>query len=179
MSGPGYQEGGEPLWWWKVAQHLDGAQSALSNAMAHNVDDPSLAFALYHRIREGQAILLEIFRAKGLLPGQSSVRIETPIQRPPTSAPEAPTGVLLPFPSPHFPSPAGVEPAVPTPAGDQQPAVPVVEPAVLESDQGSPASEPVQTDTSSEAAHSPAAVDVMEVPAAPAEAPPADPGAGA
>lgn len=57
------------MWWWKAALHLDEAQRALANAMAHNVDDPRPIHALYDRLREGQAILLEIFRAKGLLPG--------------------------------------------------------------------------------------------------------------
>jgi hypothetical protein len=56
------------MWWWKVALHLDEAQLALSNAMAHNLDDQRPVFALQDRLREGQAILLEIFRMKGLLP---------------------------------------------------------------------------------------------------------------
>ena len=69
---PGYQQGSEPMWWWKVAQHLDEAQLAFANAMSHNVDDPRLMHALYDRLRDGQAILLEIFRAKGLLPGATN-----------------------------------------------------------------------------------------------------------
>lgn len=63
---------GEAMWWWKVALHLDEAQLALANAMAHNLDDPGLALGLQERLREGQASLLEIFGAKGLLPAQSS-----------------------------------------------------------------------------------------------------------
>jgi hypothetical protein len=62
---PGYQE---RALWWRVAKHLDEARLAAVNAMAHNVDDPSLILALHDRLREGQALLLEIFRAKGLLP---------------------------------------------------------------------------------------------------------------
>jgi hypothetical protein len=72
MPQPGYQSGSEPMWWWKVAMHLDEAQLALSNAMAHNLDDQRPVFALQDCLREGQAILLDIFRAKGLLPAQSN-----------------------------------------------------------------------------------------------------------
>src|SRR5436190_1585355 len=68
----GYQEGSELMWWWKVAMHLDEAQLALANAMAHNLDDQKPVFALQDRLREGQAMLLEIFRAKGLLPAASN-----------------------------------------------------------------------------------------------------------
>jgi len=68
MAPVGYQEGGEKAWWWKVALHLDEAQLALANAMAHNLDDPRPVFALQDKLREAQATLLEIFRAKGLLP---------------------------------------------------------------------------------------------------------------
>lgn len=68
MAPVGYQEGSEKMWWWKVAMHIDEAQQALSNAMAHNLDDQKPVFALQDRLREGQAILLDIFSAKGLLP---------------------------------------------------------------------------------------------------------------
>ena len=67
MAQPGYEPGSEPAWWWKVAMNLDAAQIALANAMAHNLDDPTKVFALQDRLREGQAILLEIFQAKGLV----------------------------------------------------------------------------------------------------------------
>jgi hypothetical protein len=69
---PGYQEGSEPMWWWKVAQHLDLAQAALANAMAHNLEDQTLVFALQDKLVEGQKILLEIFRGKGLLSAVSN-----------------------------------------------------------------------------------------------------------
>jgi len=81
---PGYQDGTEPMWWWKVALHLDEAQFALANAMAHNVDDPRHVQALYDRIREGQAVLLEIFRMKGLLPGSMNGRMAAPMPTMPT-----------------------------------------------------------------------------------------------
>jgi len=68
MAPVGYQEGSEKLWWWKVAMHLDEAQQALANAMAHNLDDQKPVLALQDRLREGQAILLDIFRGKDLLP---------------------------------------------------------------------------------------------------------------
>lgn len=68
MAPVGYQEGSEKMWWWKVAMHIDEAQQALANAMAHNLDDQKPVFALQDRLREGQAILLDIFRSKGLLP---------------------------------------------------------------------------------------------------------------
>ncbi len=76
MPSPGYQEGSELLWWWKVAQHIDEAQLALVNAMVHNLDDPRPMHALQDRLREGQTILLEIFRMKGLLPAAPSGKVE-------------------------------------------------------------------------------------------------------
>lgn len=66
---PGYQEGSEPRWWWKVAMHLDEAQLSLVNAIAHNVDDSTAALAVHDLLREAQTVLLTIFAAKGLLPG--------------------------------------------------------------------------------------------------------------
>ena len=124
---PGYQEGSEPVWWWKVAQHLDEAQLALdeaqlalTNAMAHNVDDPRPGQALQGRLRdgqgrlrEGQAILLDIFRAKGLLPA---------VAGPPTPAPPPPAtmpGIPGTPPSPPFMAPPFAAP----PFGDAAPAV--------------------------------------------------------
>lgn len=83
MSPVGYQEGSEKMWWWKVAMHLDEAQQALANAMAHNLDDPRPVLALQDRLREGQTILLDIFRAKNLLPavpnGSADGKIEEAI----------------------------------------------------------------------------------------------------
>lgn len=72
MAQPGYQPGSEGVYWWKVAMHLDEANIALANAMAHNLDDPTPVFALQDKLREAQVILLEIFRAKGLLPGSTN-----------------------------------------------------------------------------------------------------------
>ena len=68
----GYQEGSEPLWWWKVAQHLDEANGALVNAMVHNLDEQTAVFSLQDKFREAQVILLTIFEMKGLVP--TSVR---------------------------------------------------------------------------------------------------------
>src|SRR5680860_463824 len=106
MSGPGYQEGGELMSWWKVAMHLDEAQLAFANAMAHNVDDPRLAHALYDRLREGQAILLEIFRAKRLLPG-------APMLGSPSGAPMP--GAPMSAPMPVAPMPVAPMPVAPMP----------------------------------------------------------------
>ena len=129
---PGYQEGSESMWWWKVAQHLDETQLALSNAMAHNVDDPRPVQALYGRLREGQAILLEIFRMKGLLPAA-----------PPNGRAEMP-GPGIPVPGmsgPRMPGPGMLPPDVLMRDGQ------VVEAegsAVAEADQRAAASEPEQ-----------------------------------
>jgi len=65
---PSQQPGTEHSWWWKVAQHLDAAQLAAVNAVAHNVDDPAILLAFQDTLRQAQAILLEIFSVKGLLP---------------------------------------------------------------------------------------------------------------
>jgi hypothetical protein len=67
---PGYQAG-ERAWWWKIAMHLDEAQRASFNVLAHNVEDPTPVHLLQGKLREMQAFLLEIFRWKGLLPGVS------------------------------------------------------------------------------------------------------------
>lgn len=95
MTQPGYQEGGERAWWWKVAQHLDAAALAAVNAMAHNLDDSARVRALQDKLRDAQAILLEIFCAKGLLPAASN-------------------GAAVPVPPAVFvPAPEGVDPEVP------------------------------------------------------------------
>ena len=170
MPQPGYQEGGEPLWWWKAAMHLDEAQLALANAMAHNVDDPRLAHALYDRLREGQAILLEIFRAKGLLPGSTNGRGEVPM--PEMSMPPGPvSGVPVPMAT-------GGEAAVAAPTTDAEQRWPLAteETVVPEADQVAVASQPEQP---AAAGPSPEVV----VPAAiaseaPSVSPPAESGAG-
>ena len=165
MTSPGYQEGSAPMWWWKVALHLDEAHLALANAMVHNLDDQRPAFALQDRLREGQAILLKIFRAKGLLPGSTNGRIEPPM-------PGVPMPGVLPFP----PSTGG-EAAVPTTDVEQRPPLAAEEPAVPEAHQDAASSE-----TEPPAAAPPAAAPAVVAPAVPAaitpEAPSADPGAG-
>ena len=83
MQQPGYQQGSERAWWWKVAKHLDETNLALGNALAHNLDDPTLPLAFGDAIRQAQAILLEIFRAKNLLPGG-------PVPPPKTEMPTGP-----------------------------------------------------------------------------------------
>lgn len=72
MTQAGYQEGSERHWWWKVAQHVDEAQLALANAAAHNTGDPGPVILLQDRMREAQAILLHIFREKGLVPAATN-----------------------------------------------------------------------------------------------------------
>jgi hypothetical protein len=71
MAHPGYQ-------WWKVAQHLDEAQSTLASVMSSNLDDQGAASTLQDKLREGQAMLLEIFRANGLLPAVVNGKAEAP-----------------------------------------------------------------------------------------------------
>ena len=142
---PGYNPAHEPMWWWKVAQHLDEAQLALANAMAHNVDDPRPGQALYGRLRDGQAILLDIFRMKGLLPPGPSAG----------SAP-MPGG---PMPGPGMPMPPGPPPGVPWPGmggppadvagpplAHDEPAVPAVDHAAVAAE---PAPEPESSATPS------------------------------
>lgn len=80
----------EAMLWWKVALHLDESQLSLVNAMAMNVDDPRPIYALQEKIREAQAILLDIFGAKGLLP-RAAPRPEAPVG-PPMSSMEPPMG---------------------------------------------------------------------------------------
>lgn len=78
---PGYQQGNESMWWWKVAKHLDETQLALVNAIARNVDDPTLPNAFGDTVRQAQAILLEIFHMKGLLQAASGPQ-QTPGESP-------------------------------------------------------------------------------------------------
>ena len=170
MTQPGYNPANEPMWWWKVALHLDEAQAALANVMAHNADDPRLAHALYGRLREGQAILLEIFRMKGLLPGSPNGKIDVPM-------PEMPVPAVPAVPMPGVPVPTSIggeaATAVPTTDVEQRPPLAAEEPAVSEADQ-----------VAVVAPEQPAAEDSPEpaVPAialeVPTVAPPADPGAG-
>ena len=124
MTQPGYQAGSEPMWWWKVALHLDEAQLALANAMAHNLDDQRPVFAIQDRLREGQAILLEIFRMKGLLPGAPNGTAAVPM--PPMSMPPMPP---MPFvPAPMVDGDVAVAPAsaeqAPPPLAAEEPVVP-------------------------------------------------------
>ena len=118
-SQQGYREGDEPMWWWKVALHLDEAQLALANAMAHNVDDPRPVQALYTRLREGQAILLEIMRAKGLLPGEPAPPVHAMPPMPPMPTPSMPV--------PPVPAPPQVPVAsIPVPVPMHEPVPPYV-----------------------------------------------------
>jgi len=151
MSQPGYQAGSESLWWWKVALHLDEALLALANAMVHNLDDQRSVFVMQDRLREGQAILLEIFRVKGLLPG----------------APNGTTAVPMP-PMPPMPGVPMPMPFVPAPMVDGDVAV---APAPAPAEQAIPlaAEEPVVTAASTATITSPVPTTV---------APSADSGAG-
>lgn len=95
MPAPGNPPG-EALLWWKVAMHLDEAVLALPNAIAHNLDDQAMPLALQDRLREAQAILLEIFRAKHLLPDQ--------VAAPPAGPSSQPSPPMPPMPPPPPPS---------------------------------------------------------------------------
>ena len=149
MTQPGYQAGSEPMWWWKVALHLDEAQLALTNAMAHNLDDPRPVHALIARLTEGQAILLEIFRAKGLLPGSTNGTHEAPMP-----------------PMPGVPVPMGADDGAAIPA--EQAPLAAEEPAAPEADQDVEGSEPL-----------PEAASTTPIqPPVPTTATTADPGAG-
>jgi hypothetical protein len=79
MTDPGYREGSDRPLWWKVAKHLDEARLAVVNALAHGLDDPTLALALQDKLRDAQVTLLEIFRAKGLLPSPENGRAGMPV----------------------------------------------------------------------------------------------------
>lgn len=123
MTQPGYQAGSEPLWWWKVALHLDEAQLALANAMAHNLDDQRPVFAIQDRLREGQAILLEIFRMKGLLPGATNGATAVPM-------PQMPQMPAMPMPMPIVQAPMVDGDVAVAPAAVQAPPL-VVEESVV------------------------------------------------
>ena len=165
MTQPGYQAASEPMWWWKVALHLDEAQLALANAMAHNVNDPRPIHALHDRLREGQAILLEIFRMKGLLPGATNGTHE---------APAVPMTPMPGMPMPAVPVSMGADGAVVAPPVEQAPPLAAEEPAVPEVDQAAAASEPELLTVPSPEAAATATI----APPVPAVAPPAEPGAG-
>jgi hypothetical protein len=130
MTQPGYQQGAERAWWWKVAQHLDATVLAATNAMAHNVDDPTLVVAFQETVRQAQAILFEIFRAKGLLPaapnGAGPSNGGPPRFQNGSPPPGFPNGMQMP--------PMGPPPGVPMgpPPGMPMTAPPMTGPAVPE-----------------------------------------------
>lgn len=100
MPGPSTPQGNERTWWWKVAKHLDEAQLAAVNALAHNVDDPSRIILLQETLRQGQAILLQIFHAKGLLPAARPASAPLPpVGLPPGATPSPPAGPAASAPS--------------------------------------------------------------------------------
>jgi hypothetical protein len=76
--------------WWKVALHLDEAQLALTNAIALNTDDPTFIHGLQAMLRDGQSILYEIFRTKGLLPAAATPKPATPAASMPVPPPPPP-----------------------------------------------------------------------------------------
>ena len=115
----GYQRGNERAWWWEVAKLLDATHLAMDNAIAHNVNDPTLLLAFGYAISQAQAILLEIFHAKGLLPSQpngSSVGVPPPSMSGPAVPAEA-LGGASPFSAPL----SGMPPASWTPQFGQAP----------------------------------------------------------
>lgn len=134
MPQPGYQQGNERVLWWKVAMHLDEAQLSLTNAIAHTVDDPTAALAVQECLRTAQAILLDVFSAKGLLPRATNGAVEAQPPAPPGAAPMGPPpGVPMGPPPGVPPTVAPVMPDV-TVVVDAGPAVSVVvhaEPDVL------------------------------------------------
>ena len=171
--------GNERMAWWKVAMHLDEAQHALSNAMAHNVDDPQLMHTLYSRLREGQAILLEIFRAKDLLPAAPNGTIEAPSAGIPVMPP------AVPVPAEASGEAAVAAPPVVSSIVEQPPPLVADEPAVPEVDQAAAASAPEEPAVpASERAVSAAitaeapTVTPSPEPASPTVTPPPDPAVG-
>ncbi len=110
MTQPGYQEGNERVLWWKVAMHLDEAKLSAANAMGHNLDDQTRVLALQDKLREAQAILLEIFHTKGLLPSDMNGKFEVPL---PVAPPPVPPPPVPPPPVPLPVPPSLVMDAVP------------------------------------------------------------------
>ena len=96
------QDGGERTWWWRVAQQLGLAHVALINARAYNVDDPKLVNALEAKIREAQALLFTVFKAKNMLPPHPGA---SPAATPPGAPPMKPSGAAFPSPPPGVPIP--------------------------------------------------------------------------
>jgi hypothetical protein len=94
---PGYQQGNERAWWWEVAWHLDSAQIALANAMAYNLNDPTLALALKKAVWQARAVLFEIFSAKGLLPPMNGSSPVAPSISEPAAPAAAFAGAGAPF----------------------------------------------------------------------------------
>lgn len=111
------REGDDRPLWWRVAKHLDEARIAAVNALAHGLDDPTLAIALQDKLRDAQVTLLEIFRAKGLLPPAENGKTAAPL--PPMGFPPMP-----PMPEAVAPPPVAVVEAVP-----EQPTVSAAEEA--------------------------------------------------
>lgn len=123
-----YQESA-PVWWWKVAMHLVEAQQASTHVLEHN---QSIELAFQNKLREAQAILLEIFRVKGLVSGL----VEPPLVAGP--------------PGPPIPSgPAPIPPGPPVPLGPPGPWVPQMQieaPGVTEASQKEVSGERIQED---------------------------------
>jgi hypothetical protein len=119
MSQPGYQEGSERTWWWRVAQYLDAAQLAAVNAMAHNLDDQTLVFAFGDKLREAQVLLLEIFRTKDLLPGT-----QAPPPPPAPELPPMPQEMMQPPMQPPMAPPSMMQPPMAPPSMMQPPMAP-------------------------------------------------------
>lgn len=120
MGQVGYQPGSEPRWWWKVAQHIDEAQTALANVMTHNLDDQTAVFALQDKLCEAQVILLWIFQKKGLA--------APPAEIVPSALQGAPMEILQP-PAVQT-APSGAEPSTESPPSmEGEPSISVVPPA--------------------------------------------------
>ena len=58
--------GDEQKWWRDAYRHLIEARVAVTNAMAHNVDDQAKLFAILDKLEEVDKIAREVMREKGI-----------------------------------------------------------------------------------------------------------------
>ena len=128
--------------WWKVAMHVDEAQQCLVGVLAQDPTDP-VAPLMQEGLRSMQAILLDIFRAKGLVPPDPSSAAPFVPFAPPSAPPSAPDGGPPVPPGP--PAPPPLDEIQVIAAAAAQPAI-VVEEATAEPSVTDPPVIPVPTD---------------------------------